>query len=57
MRIEHRLYDIEVNEQEILDHIQMNNELVRQDALPERGGRAIAIRVRDNFIARQYGRL
>lgn len=58
MRIEHRLHDVEVDEQEILYHIQMNNGFGRQDkALPERGGRAIAVRIRDNFIARQYGRL
>jgi len=55
MRIAHRLQEIEVDEHEILHHIRMNDRAVGQhEALP---GRAIAIRVQDNFIARQYGRM
>lgn len=57
IRIAHRLQQIEVDKEEIQFHIHNEravNERVEQEVLPRR---AIARRIQDNFIARQYGRI
>lgn len=55
MRIAHRLQDVEVDEEEILQHVNRNDRAVGQDEVFP--GRAIAMRIQENFIARQYGRI
>lgn len=57
MRIAHRIQDAEVDEEEILHHINRNDRVVgmkENEAFP---GRATAMRVQENFIARHYGRI
>jgi len=55
MRIAHRIQDIEVDEREVLYHINRNNRAVAHDEAFS--GRATAMRIQENFIARHYGRM